>query len=323
MGVYPVQATGDQKRTNRRLASGFFFSGGVLYKRTLDLGLLRCIDARQATTIMNEVHSGVCGPHMSGYMLAKKILRAGYYCLTMERDCISFVCKCHQCQVHGDLIHSPPYELRTMSTPWPFVAWVMDVIGPIEPIVSNGHRFILVAIEYFTKWVEVKMFKFVTKKVVVDFVHSNIICRFGIPKVIITDNGSNLNSHLFKEVCQQFKITHCNSTPYLPKANGAVEAANKNIKKILRKMVEGSRQWHEKLPFALLGYRTTVCTLVLATPYSLVYGIEAVIPVEVEIPSLQIVAEAEIDDDEWVKTLLEQLSLIHEKRLAVVCHGQL
>ncbi|XP_070019521.1 uncharacterized protein [Nicotiana sylvestris] len=88
-------------------------------------------------------------------------------------------------------------------------------------------------------------------------------------------------------------------------------------------MVEGSRQWHEKLPFTLLSYRTTVHTSVRATPYLLVYGTEAVIPTEVEILSLRIVAEAEIDDDEWVKARLEQLNLIDEKRLAVVCHGQL
>ncbi|XP_070026592.1 uncharacterized protein [Nicotiana sylvestris] len=88
-------------------------------------------------------------------------------------------------------------------------------------------------------------------------------------------------------------------------------------------MVEGSRKWHEKLPFALLGYRTTVRTSVGATPYSLVYGTEVVIPAEVEIPSLRIVAEAKIEDDEWVKTRLKQLSLIDEKRLAAVCHGQL
>jgi len=88
-------------------------------------------------------------------------------------------------------------------------------------------------------------------------------------------------------------------------------------------MVESSRQCHEKLPFALLGYRTTVRTSVGASPYLLVYGTEAVIPAEVEIPSLRIVAEAEIDDDEWVKTRLEQLNLIDEKRLAPVCHGQL
>ncbi|XP_070022664.1 uncharacterized protein [Nicotiana sylvestris] len=126
----------------------------------------------------------------------------GYYWLTIERDCISFVHKCHQCQVHGELIHSPPFELHTMSAPWPFVAWGKDVIGPIEPAASNGHRFILVAIDHFTKWVEAKTFKFVTKKAMVDFVHSNIICRFGIPKVIITDNRADLNSHLIKEVCQ-------------------------------------------------------------------------------------------------------------------------
>ncbi|XP_070017858.1 uncharacterized protein [Nicotiana sylvestris] len=90
IGVYPIQATGDQKRTIRHLASEFFLSRGVLYKRTPDLGLLRCIEARQESTIMTEVHSGVCRLHMSGYVLAKKILRAGYYWLTMERDCISF-----------------------------------------------------------------------------------------------------------------------------------------------------------------------------------------------------------------------------------------
>ncbi|XP_070002278.1 uncharacterized protein [Nicotiana sylvestris] len=176
-----------------------------------------------------------------------------------------------------------------MSALWPFVTRDMDVIGPIELTTSNGHRFILVAIDYFTKWVKAVTFKSVTKKAVVDFVHSNIICRFRITKVIITDNVANLNSHLMKKVCQQFKIMHRNSTLYRPKVNEAVEDANK------------------------LG----------ATPYLLVYGTKAVIPAKVEISSLWIVAEAEIDDDEWVKTRLEHLSLIDEKRLAAVCHGQL
>ncbi|XP_070035963.1 uncharacterized protein [Nicotiana tomentosiformis] len=116
---------------------------------------------------------------------------------------------------------------------------------------------------------------------------------------------------------------HRHSTPYRPKANGAIEAVNKNIKKILRKMIQGSRQWHENLPFALLGYRTTARKSVGATPYLLVYGTEAVIPTEVEIPSLQIIVESEIEDTEWVKTRLEQLMLIDEKRLAAVCLGQL
>ncbi|XP_070004828.1 uncharacterized protein [Nicotiana sylvestris] len=97
----------------------------------------------------------------------------------------------------------------------------------------------------------------------------------------------------------------------------------KNIKRILRKLIQGSRQWHEKLPFALLGYRTTVRTSVGATPYLLVYGTEAVIPAEVEIPSIRIIVESEIEDTEWVKTRLEQLMLIDEKRLVAVCFKQL
>ncbi|XP_047263775.1 uncharacterized protein K02A2.6-like [Capsicum annuum] len=225
--------------------------------------------------------------------------------------------------VHGDLIHSPPSELHTMTAPWPFVAWGMDVTGIIELKASNGHRFILVVIDYFTKWVEAMTFKSVTKKAVVNFIHSNIICRFGIPKIIVTDNTANLNSYLVQEVCQQFKIMYPNSTPHRPKANGAVEAANKNLKKILCKMVQGSRQWHEKLSFALLGYRTMIRTSIGATLYLLMYGTEAVIPADIEIPSLRVVVEAEIDEDQWVKTSLEQLSLIDEKRLTSVCHGQL
>ncbi|XP_070013534.1 uncharacterized protein [Nicotiana sylvestris] len=318
---YPEHAKADKKRTIRRLAGGFFLNEEILYKRTPDSNLLRCIDATEVERIMSEVHSGVCGPYMNGYVLVKKILRAGYYWLTMERDCFSFVRKCHQC--YGDLIHSSPLKLHPMSSPWPFVAWGMDVIEPIEQKASNGHRFILVAIDYFTKWVEAVTFKAVTKKVVVDFVHSNIICHFGIPMTIITDNAANLNSHLMKEVCEQFKIVHHHSTPYRPKANGVVEAANKNIKKILRKMIQGSRKWHKKLPFALLGYCTTVRTSVGATPYLLVYGTETVIPAEVEIPSLRIIVESKIEDNEWVKTRLEQLMLINEKRLEAVWFVQL
>ncbi|XP_070040751.1 uncharacterized protein [Nicotiana tomentosiformis] len=116
---------------------------------------------------------------------------------------------------------------------------------------------------------------------------------------------------------------HHHSTLYRPKAIGAVEAANKNIKKILRKTIQGSIQWHEKLPFALLGYRTTARTFIGATPYLLVYRTEAVIPAEVKIPSLWIIVESEIKDTEWVKTRLEQLMLIDKKWLAAVCFGQL
>ncbi|XP_015081399.1 uncharacterized protein LOC107025031 [Solanum pennellii] len=100
----------------------------------------------------------------------------------------------------------------------------------------------------FQKWVEASTFKAVTKKAVVDFVRNNIVCRFGIPESIITDNAANLKSYLMKKTCERLKIAHRNSTVYQPQMNGAVETANKSIKNILRKIVDSHKQWHEKLP---------------------------------------------------------------------------
>ncbi|XP_059315461.1 uncharacterized protein LOC132066091 [Lycium ferocissimum] len=132
---------------------------------------------------------------------------------------------------------------------------------------------------------------------------------------MIIDNGANLNNHLMKDICEQFKITHKNSTAYQPQVNGAIEAAIKNIKRILRKTIDNYKNWHEQLPYALLGYRTTTRTSTGATPYLLVYGTEAVIPVEVEIPSLRIIQEAELNDAEWVKNRYEKLAMIDKKRM--------
>ncbi|EOY21330.1 RNA-directed DNA polymerase (Reverse transcriptase), Ribonuclease H, putative [Theobroma cacao] len=120
-----------------------------------------------------------------------------------------------------------------------------------------------------------------------------------------------------------FKIKHHNSVPYRPKMNGVVETANKNIKRIIEKMTDVYKDWHEKLPFALHAYRTTVRTSTGATLFSLVYGMEAVFPIEVEIPSLRVLKEVQLEEAEWVNTRYEQLNLIEEKRLTALCHGQL
>lgn len=101
------------------------------------------------------------------------------------------------------------------------------------------------------------------------------------------------------------------------------EAANKNIKKIVQKMVVTYKDWHEMLPFALHGYRTSVRTSTGATPFSLVYGMEAVLSIEVEIPSMRVLMESELSEAEWVQSRYDQLNLIEEKRMTSLCHGQL
>ncbi|RDX89117.1 putative protein K02A2.6, partial [Mucuna pruriens] len=143
----------------------------------------------------------------------------------MESDCCQHVKRCIKFQMYVDNIHTKPSALHNLTSPWPFSMWGLDMIGPIEPKVSNGHRFILVAIDYFTKWVEAASYANVTKSV------------YGLPARIITDNGTNLNNKMMVELCEQFRIKHHNSTPCHPKMNGAIKATNKNIKKIVQKMV--------------------------------------------------------------------------------------
>ena len=147
------------------------------------------------------------------------------------------------------------------------------------------------AIDYFTKWVKATSYKSVTQAVVGQFLKHNIICCYSMPGKLITDNGANLNGKMIQQLCQQIKIKHRNSIPYRPQINGAVEAANKNIKKILVKMTYTYKDWHEYLPFALCAYHTSVHTSIGATPYSLVYGMEAVLPAKVEILSFKFISD--------------------------------
>ena len=145
---------------------------------------------------MEEMHEGLLGAHASGPLLARKIMRVGYYCLTMANDCIKCVRTCHRSQAYQDKKNAPPQPLHSLVTPWPFFAWGMDIIGLVILKASNGHEYILVAFDYFTKWVEAASYKSVTQAVVARFLKHNIICHYSVPRELITDNGMNLNGKM-------------------------------------------------------------------------------------------------------------------------------
>lgn len=113
----------------------------------------------------------------------------------------------------------------------------MDVIGPIEQKTLNGHHFILVAIDYFTIWVEAVSHACVTWNVIVKFIKRELICCYGVPNKLITDKATNLNNKMTTKLCTDFKIQHHNSSPYRLKMNEAVEVENKKIKRIIQNMV--------------------------------------------------------------------------------------
>ncbi|PKI57967.1 hypothetical protein CRG98_021642, partial [Punica granatum] len=178
-GQYPTFSNRNDRKTLRRLAAHYFLSGETLYRRSFDATLFRCVDENEAQRPMEEVHEGSSGPHMNGIMLPKKIMRLGYFWSTMETDCIKHIRHCHLYQIYANQIKAPPNELHPMVLPWPFSMWGIDVIGPITPKASNGHLFILVAIDYFIKWNEAIMLALVTAKAVARFLKRDNIARYG------------------------------------------------------------------------------------------------------------------------------------------------
>lgn len=195
---FPDNTSITDKKYLQKLSSKFFLSGGVLYKRNYDLVLLRCVNKKEENQIIMEIYEGSFGMHASGDKMVNKILRANYYWMTMEVDCYRHIQIYHKCQIVTDKIHVPLVPLNVLTSPWLFSMWGIVVIGHIEPTSSNELRFILVAIDYFTKWVEAVSYSNVTRQVVARFIRKEIICRYEVPQNIITNNGSNLNNKMMK-----------------------------------------------------------------------------------------------------------------------------
>ena len=153
------------------------------------------------------------------------------------------------------------------------------------------------------------------------FIRSHIIYRYGVPHELISDRGVHFRGGV-DTLVQEYGIQHHRSSAYRPQTNRAVEVTNKNIKRILRNIVETSRDWSKKLHFALWAYRTYFRTFIGATLFSLVYGMEVVLPVEIEMRSLRVALEQRIFEAEWAQSRYDHLSLLDERRLRAADHVQ-
>ncbi|KAJ6853187.1 uncharacterized protein M6B38_251600 [Iris pallida] len=240
----------------------------------------------------------------------------GYYWSTMVADAIDYARKCKACQIYADFIHQPSEFLHPTVASWPFEAWRMDIIGPIIPPFSRGHRFILAITDYFSKWAEAVPLAEVKTSNVISFLKHHVIYRFRLPRRIIHDNGPQFVSHAFYRFCDKYHIQNVASTPYNSAANGLAEAFNKIIIKLLKKFVSSNkRDWNEKLGECLWAYRTTVRTTTGNTPFSLVYGSEAVLPLETQILSLRVALIHQLTIDENHHRRLQELEALDKKRL--------
>ena len=131
LAVYLDGANKREHHWIRMMTMQYILYGGWLYKWFYDGIHLRCLKKKEVKRVMEEVHQRICGPHMNGRMLAKKILKMGYYWNMMETDCVELVKSCHNCRTHANLNHMPPSELYSMTSPWPFSVRGIDMIGRI------------------------------------------------------------------------------------------------------------------------------------------------------------------------------------------------
>ncbi|KAM1648303.1 hypothetical protein ACFX2K_009716 [Malus domestica] len=182
----------------------------------------------------------------------------------------------------------------------------MDFIGKIYPASSKGHIFIIVATDYFTKWVEVSAVKTITSTAVKKFIKTKILHRYGVPETIVTDRGPSFISKEIEEFESKFKIKMIQSSPYYPQSNGKVEASNNIFVSIIKRMVVSSPdKWHEKLGDTLWAYRTSKRTGIGTTPYALTFGQDVVLFMEINVSSVRIQNQYGLHSEEYIQAMCQ------------------
>ncbi|KAL5573395.1 hypothetical protein UlMin_022992 [Ulmus minor] len=170
----------------------------------------------------------------------------------------------------------------------------------------------VVAIDYYTKWVEAEALAKITEQNVTAFIWKNIVCRFGVPRELVSDHGTQFENEKLQSVCDRLGIIKVFSSPANPKSNGQVEAVNKTIKQTLKKKLEKSKgAWVDELPLVLWAYRTSFRAATGETPFSLAYGVEAVIPIEISLPTFRV---DNFDEENNDVLLALATDLLEEKR---------
>ncbi|PKA50172.1 hypothetical protein AXF42_Ash020117 [Apostasia shenzhenica] len=213
---------------------------GELYRRSYARPLTKCLRLEEAQEAMEVVHKGECGTHACGRSLVMGILRQGFFWPNIHKDAQSFVKKCPQCQYYADMQRQPAGYLKPINLSWPFAVWGLDFLGPM-PTTIRRYKWILVAVDYFTKWIEVKPLTQPTTQNVKNFLWANIVYRYGVLMAIITDNSTSFANQRIHNFCGKYQINLKYAPVWHPHTNGQAKAASKNILNIFKKTL-GWRQ---------------------------------------------------------------------------------
>jgi len=207
-----------------------------------------------------------------GYYKTYQRLRKCYYWNDMVNDIKRIISKCEKCQLNRSQPYPEPTEDRPTQVEGPFAHLGLDIIGPLEKT-RNNNQYIIVIVDYFTKWVEAEPTENITSKDVIKFL-INVFARHGVPQIITTDNGPQFSSDMTKIFLDLYDVYIKFVTPYHPESNGLVENRNKEIGKLLRLLGKKNKDWDEILPSALWALRTTKNSVTNHSSFELVYGRE-------------------------------------------------
>jgi hypothetical protein len=297
-GYYHPTDVNEAKRLKHR-SRDFAIIEGQLYKKGISQPMLKCVTETEGVQILREVHSGTCGSHAGPRALAAKVIRQGFYWPAMICAVNRVTRSCEACQKFSPRSGSPSQLTKLIAHTWPLQRWGLDIVRPL-PTAQGKLKFTFVAVEYFTKWIEVRAVSTITSKTAQKFFWQNIVCRFGVPSELTIDNGKQFDSQDFKDFCFSIGTKLAFASVYHPQSNGVVEHANGKIFTAIKKMLLDDKKgkWADLLPEAVWALNTTECRATGFTPFCLLYGSEAMTPQEIKHGSPRIVTSAVADVDE-------------------------
>jgi ribonuclease HI len=267
---------------------------GELYKHGVCSPLLKCLSRTEGIELMKEIHTGLCGSHIGSIPLLGKVFRQGLYWPKAALDATDLVQKCENCQKCARDQKQPSSLTQLIQPTWPLQRWGLDLLGPLPPAQGNL-RYVVVVVEYFSKWIEMKPLATITSVIVQKFFWQNIVCHFGVPKAITVDNGTQFDAETFKDFCDQIGTKIHFASIKHPESNGLVERANGIIMTGIIKLIfnQPRGKWPDELVKVVWSHNTTISRSIGFTPFKLLFGDEAITPEEAKAGSIRIVASAE------------------------------
>jgi hypothetical protein len=296
-GNYLSDDEGYNKRMEARTRP-YVIIEGELYKHGVCSPLLKCLSRTEGQELMKEIHAGLCGAHIGSRPLRGKVFRQGFYWPKAASVATELVEKCENCQRCARDQKQPSSLTQLIQLTWPLQRWGLDLLGPLPPAQGNL-KYVVVAVEYFSKWIEAKPLATITSATVQKFFWHNIVCRFGVPKAIIVDNGTLFDAETIKAFCSQIGTKIHFASVRHPESNGLVERANGIIITGITKSIfnQPKGKWLDELIKVVWSHNTVVSRSTWFTPFKLLFDDKAITPEEARTGSIRTLASTEDESD--------------------------